>query len=407
MGLRSTGTAYPTSGSQLIPMLTYNSKLDEADVFLAKRTGSDMQRNSLVSGRHPPPLACYIEIGNDRTDLVLVFLRVLEYYSGILFLTTNRVGTFDPAFRSRIHISLYYPPLNGEQTLKVWKVNLKRTVANDKYRVEKAEIIAFAKERFRKNASDTRWNGRQIRNAFQTAIALAEYDLAEDIKEQQLRDQQDGLNIDRPELRGRRAVLRVEHFEKVARASKDFDEYLTSVHGRNESERAFHESTRKDDWEQASAVWMRPASTPNSQLKTTSNVNQRPSRVHPQDSGVLDNDFRTSSDINDLDQYDTGPASRIPNNNTGHPGQPNNLRASKRTSKTEYSETPTNRGRGSQSKSPNLQRWDGGNNQPSRRSRPANNIYERNVHEALDAEEEVLEDFGSDTEDEDDHTMDN
>ncbi len=54
MGLRSTGTAYPTFGSQLIPMLTYNSKLEEADVFLAKRTGSDMQRNSLVSGRHPP-----------------------------------------------------------------------------------------------------------------------------------------------------------------------------------------------------------------------------------------------------------------------------------------------------------------------------------------------------------------
>ncbi len=128
-------------------------------------------------------MACYTEIGDDRTDMVLEFLRVLEYYSGILFLNTNRVGTFDPAFRSRIHISLYYPPLNGEQTLKVWKVNLKRTVANDKYRVEKAEIIAFAKERFRKNASGTRWNGRHIRNAFQTAIALAEYDLAEDIKE--------------------------------------------------------------------------------------------------------------------------------------------------------------------------------------------------------------------------------
>lgn len=30
------------------------SKLDEANVFLAKRTGSDMQRNSLVSGRSPP-----------------------------------------------------------------------------------------------------------------------------------------------------------------------------------------------------------------------------------------------------------------------------------------------------------------------------------------------------------------
>jgi hypothetical protein len=39
---------------------------------------------------------------------LIVFLRVLEYYSGILFLTTNRVGIMDEAFKSRIHVSLYY-----------------------------------------------------------------------------------------------------------------------------------------------------------------------------------------------------------------------------------------------------------------------------------------------------------
>jgi hypothetical protein len=39
--------------------------LDEADVFLQQRSGSDMNRNAVVS----------------------VFLRTLEYYSGILFLT--------------------------------------------------------------------------------------------------------------------------------------------------------------------------------------------------------------------------------------------------------------------------------------------------------------------------------
>lgn len=60
--------------------------LDEADVFLSQRSKLDMKRNALVS----------------------VFLRVLEYYNGLLFLTTNRVGTIDEAFKSRIHISLYY-----------------------------------------------------------------------------------------------------------------------------------------------------------------------------------------------------------------------------------------------------------------------------------------------------------
>lgn len=34
--------------------------------------------------------------------LVSVFLRVLEYYDGILSLTSNGVGTFEEAFRSRI-----------------------------------------------------------------------------------------------------------------------------------------------------------------------------------------------------------------------------------------------------------------------------------------------------------------
>lgn len=44
--------------------------LDEADVFLAQRDKKDLKRNALVS----------------------VFLRALEYYTGILFLTTNRIG---------------------------------------------------------------------------------------------------------------------------------------------------------------------------------------------------------------------------------------------------------------------------------------------------------------------------
>lgn len=59
--------------------------LDEAEVFLTKRNLQDLTRNAMVS----------------------IFLRALEFYSGILFLTTNRVGTIDEAFKSRIHISLY------------------------------------------------------------------------------------------------------------------------------------------------------------------------------------------------------------------------------------------------------------------------------------------------------------
>jgi SpoVK/Ycf46/Vps4 family AAA+-type ATPase len=72
--------------------------LDEADVFLEERIKQDMQRTAPVS----------------------VFLRVLEYYDGILILTTNCIGTFDEAFRSRVQLALHYPPLNEEDRREVW-----------------------------------------------------------------------------------------------------------------------------------------------------------------------------------------------------------------------------------------------------------------------------------------------
>jgi hypothetical protein len=49
----------------------------------------------------------------------LVFLRQLEYYSGILFLTANRVGVLDEAFKSRINISLRYPRFGLAETKRV------------------------------------------------------------------------------------------------------------------------------------------------------------------------------------------------------------------------------------------------------------------------------------------------
>ncbi|KAJ0423901.1 P-loop containing nucleoside triphosphate hydrolase protein [Aspergillus carlsbadensis] len=133
--------------------------LDEADVFLAKRERGDIKRNALVS----------------------VFLRVLEYYPGILFLTTNRVGSFDEAFKSRIHIALYYPPLSRDFTLQVWSSCLAQIERQNPQReapvkFDRGKLLEFAEEQYN---SDTPWNGRQIRNAFQTAIALADYERAE------------------------------------------------------------------------------------------------------------------------------------------------------------------------------------------------------------------------------------
>ena len=50
-----------------------------------------------------------------------VFLQTLEYFKGTMFLTTNRVKTVDPAFQSRIHLTMTYTGLTTESRRMVWR----------------------------------------------------------------------------------------------------------------------------------------------------------------------------------------------------------------------------------------------------------------------------------------------
>jgi SpoVK/Ycf46/Vps4 family AAA+-type ATPase len=51
-----------------------------------------------------------------------VFLRVLEYFNGLLFLTTNRVDDIDEAIVSRcIAMIKFYPP-DTEARARIWSV---------------------------------------------------------------------------------------------------------------------------------------------------------------------------------------------------------------------------------------------------------------------------------------------
>ncbi|KAF2024066.1 P-loop containing nucleoside triphosphate hydrolase protein [Setomelanomma holmii] len=114
--------------------------LDEADVFLEQRSLHELERNKLVS----------------------IFLRVLEYYEGTMFLTTNRVQTFDPAFQSRIHISLDYAELSIESRKTVWKNFLDSS--SQEHTITEQQL----KELARMNM-----NGRQIKNILKIARLLA------------------------------------------------------------------------------------------------------------------------------------------------------------------------------------------------------------------------------------------
>ncbi|KAL1878292.1 hypothetical protein Daus18300_002210 [Diaporthe australafricana] len=190
--------------------------LDEADVFLSTRVAGNITQNSLVS----------------------VFLRALEYYSGVLILTTNRVGSFDEAIKSRVHCALYYPPLDKDQTIRVWQMNLdslEERNANpersQRIQYERKEIEEFARHHWKKGKHSNRWNGRQIKNAFQTAVALADWDNL---------TYTDGVGNPNG------TILKAEHFKKVAVASEHFDMYLERTRT-TDQQRAREDMYREDN----------------------------------------------------------------------------------------------------------------------------------------------------------------
>lgn len=79
-----------------------------------------------------------------------------------MFLTTNRVQTFDAAFQSRIHISLEYPELSVSSRLTVWKNFLESSP--QKHAISDRELESL---------SLMNMNGRQIKNVLKTAQLLA------------------------------------------------------------------------------------------------------------------------------------------------------------------------------------------------------------------------------------------
>ncbi|KAI1324721.1 hypothetical protein F5Y16DRAFT_411850 [Xylariaceae sp. FL0255] len=166
--------------------------LDEADVFLEQRSLSNLERNALVS----------------------VFLRVLEYYDGILILTSNRVGIFDEAFRSRIQLTIRYENLSQHQRQKIWENFIYRleTLENSKtvdtpshpplratmsYGFDFSNIRAHIAELSRRSL-----NGREIRNAISTARQLAMY---------------------------KGELMKYEHLERVIKETNKFEEYITEL----------------------------------------------------------------------------------------------------------------------------------------------------------------------------------
>lgn len=148
--------------------------LDEADVFLEARQESigDSSRNALVA----------------------VFLRELEYFSGIVFLTTNRVETFDLAMKSRIHLALEYSPPDIEIRRQVW-MKLLSEVPEETMGIDDIDDMV-------ENILMEKLNGREISNTLNTARTIARF---------------------------KKEKLQLEHIESVLQVRREFDKSVQRV----------------------------------------------------------------------------------------------------------------------------------------------------------------------------------
>uniref|UniRef100_A0A0W0F8F3 AAA+ ATPase domain-containing protein n=1 Tax=Moniliophthora roreri TaxID=221103 RepID=A0A0W0F8F3_MONRR len=138
--------------------------LDEAEVFLQQRSGTDVMRNALVS----------------------IFLKQLEYYQGILILTTNLLEHCDAAFESRIHFSIHYPDLDYDARRKIWNKFFDKA-AQGKGHINNNDLDRLAVHSL---------NGRQIKNAVSSAQCIA---------------------------LSQKAILSVEHIDAVLEVTQDWD----------------------------------------------------------------------------------------------------------------------------------------------------------------------------------------
>jgi len=143
-----------------------------------------------------------------RTKL-LTGLQIRAY--SILILTSNRVGTFDEAFKSRMQLAAQYPRLNRKGRYEIWLSFFNA--------LKKAGVEFDTEEMIGKVAllAEHGLNGRQIRNTIKTARQLAKY---------------------------RNQVFACEHLNSVINVTNEFEQYLLKTKGHTDDQFAAEQGIR-------------------------------------------------------------------------------------------------------------------------------------------------------------------
>lgn len=185
--------------------------IDEADAYLERRSHNELSRNALVT----------------------VFLRVLEYFPGMIVLTTNQPGFIDDAFISRLNLTIEYKEMNEDTRKKVWRQFLRKYLREQEGGMGNQPKVNILQDVQTYVTSDPEivklgLNGRDIRNAFDSAVKVATYRMQQANK---------GGSLSTVELE-------VDDFKQAVENKKALYDYLNKVEGRTEWKRAYGRGAR-------------------------------------------------------------------------------------------------------------------------------------------------------------------
>jgi AAA+ superfamily predicted ATPase len=121
--------------------------------------------------------------------------RILEYFDGVIFLTTNRVMKLDIATLSCIHYAIHFTEVTKDQECGIWNEQLRQlgvkngnVTSSERKRIEKQIDKYLQRQRGAEYNHHIGLNGREIHNVFKTAQHAANGDdrrkiTAEDLEE--------------------------------------------------------------------------------------------------------------------------------------------------------------------------------------------------------------------------------
>lgn len=103
----------------------------------------------------------------------------MEYYEGILFLTTNRYEDFDDAIYNRVHVTLRFEPPTPEVRGRIWRkiiqTNYQNTIPGTPHSLDSTLAIdSSSSEPVYRVLGKLEINGRTIKNLLSTAAYFAQ-----------------------------------------------------------------------------------------------------------------------------------------------------------------------------------------------------------------------------------------